>query len=136
MRMPPAGLEPATRCLEGSADRYAGGRRTTTDPASRPGLQGIRVASTASLSDLRPEAFGPLSGQKHTEPRYPVGVCSPSRGPQPLLRPVDVADLLNVSRKTAYRLIAGGDLPAIRIGTTLRIRPADLVAYLDKRTAA
>jgi len=54
----------------------------------------------------------------------------------PLLRPADVADLLNVSRKTAYRLIARGDLPAIRIGTTLRVRPADLATYLDQRTAA
>jgi hypothetical protein len=40
----------------------------------------------------------------------------------PLLRPVDVAELLNVSRKTAYRLIERGELSAVR--RDQRARPA------------
>jgi excisionase family DNA binding protein len=50
----------------------------------------------------------------------------------PLLRPVDVAELLNVSRKTAYRLIERGELSAVRIGTSVRVRPEDLAAYLER----
>jgi hypothetical protein len=34
-RMPPAGLEPAARCLEGRAEGYDPGRRGTTNPHSR-----------------------------------------------------------------------------------------------------
>jgi excisionase family DNA binding protein len=51
---------------------------------------------------------------------------------RPLLRPVDVAELLNVSRKTAYRLIERGDLDAIHVGANVRVRPEDLAAYLDR----
>jgi excisionase family DNA binding protein len=50
----------------------------------------------------------------------------------PLMRPVDVAELLNVSRKTAYRLIERGELDAIHVGRSVRVRPDDLTAYLER----
>ncbi len=45
---------------------------------------------------------------------------------RPLLRPIDVAELLNVSRKTAYRLIERGELDAVHVGASVRVRPDDL----------
>lgn len=49
---------------------------------------------------------------------------------EPLLTPVEVADRLNVSVKTVYRLIKNGKLTAIQFDRTLRIAPNDLDAFL------
>ena len=45
----------------------------------------------------------------------------------------EVADLLRVSSMTVYRLIKEGDLPAVRIGKSYRLREDDLDAYLSKQ---
>jgi excisionase family DNA binding protein len=45
----------------------------------------------------------------------------------------EVADLLRVSSMTIYRLIKEGDLPAVRIGKSFRLREDDVDAYLAKR---
>jgi excisionase family DNA binding protein len=47
-----------------------------------------------------------------------------------LLRIEDVADRLTVSRSMAWKLVAGGELRSVRIGRSVRVRPADLEAYL------
>lgn len=47
-----------------------------------------------------------------------------------LLRIEDVAARLAVSRSMAWRLVASGDLRSIRIGGAIRIRPADLEAFI------
>lgn len=49
----------------------------------------------------------------------------------PLLTVAEVADVLRVSNMTVYRLIKGGELPAIRVGKNYRIRQHDLDAYLN-----
>jgi excisionase family DNA binding protein len=43
----------------------------------------------------------------------------------------EVADHMRVSNMTVYRLIKGGQLPAIRVGKNYRIRGADLSDYLN-----
>ena len=45
----------------------------------------------------------------------------------------EVADLLRVSSMTVYRLIKEGDLPAVRVGKSYRLREDDLDAYLAKQ---
>ncbi len=50
-----------------------------------------------------------------------------------LLTVREVADSIRVSTMTVYRLIKGGELPAIRVGKHFRIREADLGSYLDER---
>lgn len=46
---------------------------------------------------------------------------------------VDIAAAqLAVSRRTIYRLVASGDLPAVRVGERLRFRPAEIDAYLER----
>jgi excisionase family DNA binding protein len=50
--------------------------------------------------------------------------------PARLLRLEDVADRLAVSRSMAHKLIATGALRSVRIGRALRIRPADLEAFI------
>lgn len=48
-----------------------------------------------------------------------------------LLTAGEVADLLRVSTMTVYRLIRGGELPAVRVGRSYRVRSQDLDAYLE-----
>ncbi len=42
----------------------------------------------------------------------------------------EVADVLRVSNMTVYRLIKAGELAALRVGKSYRIRQADLDTYL------
>lgn len=44
------------------------------------------------------------------------------------LSPDQVAELLNVNRKTIYAAIRSGQLPALRLGRTFRVNPDDLQA--------
>ncbi len=65
-----------------------------------------------------------------------------TRTPKPPKPPADLEQLLTirevaelevVSPKTITRRIAAGELPALRTGRLLRIRPQDLRAYRLKR---
>lgn len=42
----------------------------------------------------------------------------------------EVAKLMRVSNMTVYRLITAGDLPAVRVGRSYRIREDDVDRYL------
>ena len=59
----------------------------------------------------------------------PVGTADLSAAR--LLRIEDVADRLTVSRSMAWKLVAGGELRSVRIGRSVRVRPADLEAYVE-----
>ncbi len=45
----------------------------------------------------------------------------------------EVAELLRVSSMTVYRLIKAGDLPAVRVGRSFRVRDVDVDGYLASR---
>jgi excisionase family DNA binding protein len=45
----------------------------------------------------------------------------------------EVAGLLRVSNMTVYRLINAGDLPAVRVGKSYRLREDDVDKYLADR---
>ncbi|MFT7474459.1 MAG: excisionase family DNA binding protein [Verrucomicrobiales bacterium] len=45
----------------------------------------------------------------------------------------EVAQLMRVSTMTVYRLIKAGELSAIRVGRSYRIRPDDVDQYLGDR---
>jgi excisionase family DNA binding protein len=48
-----------------------------------------------------------------------------------LLTTRQVQDLLQVDRTTIYRMVEGGQLPAVRVGKQWRFRRADLARWLD-----
>lgn len=52
---------------------------------------------------------------------------------KPLLKALEVAEILNISRALAYRLISNGDIPAIRINHSVRVRSEDLQEYIQCR---
>ncbi|MEA3214495.1 MAG: hypothetical protein QOJ19_651 [Acidimicrobiia bacterium] len=45
----------------------------------------------------------------------------------------EVAEQLRVSTMTVYRLIKSGELPAVRIGRSYRLRPVDVDQFLARR---
>lgn len=48
-----------------------------------------------------------------------------------LLTAQDVAKVLHVSVALAYRLITEGQLPGVRFGRTVRVRPEDLENFIQ-----
>ena len=48
----------------------------------------------------------------------------------------EVADQLRVSNMTVYRLVQSGQLPAVRVGRSYRIREEDVDRYLAARYTA
>jgi len=52
-----------------------------------------------------------------------------------LLKSDEVAEILHISRSMAYLLMQRGDLPAVRIGSSVRVRPEDLEDYIKKNVS-
>ncbi|MDR3577227.1 MAG: helix-turn-helix domain-containing protein [Anaerolineaceae bacterium] len=54
-----------------------------------------------------------------------------------LLKPLEVASILRVSRTQAYRLMKSGELPAIRFGSaTVRVRQSDLSKFINEHSSS
>jgi len=51
-----------------------------------------------------------------------------------LLKAEEVPEILNISRSFAYLLMQSGQIPAVRLGKACRVRPEDLVDYIEKNT--
>lgn len=48
-----------------------------------------------------------------------------------LYRIAEVAEILSLSRSKAYELVRAGHIPCVRLDGALRVRGADLVAYVE-----
>jgi excisionase family DNA binding protein len=49
-----------------------------------------------------------------------------------LLKAIEVADLLNISRAFAYQLMQRGEIRTVAIGGARRVRPEDLKEYIEQ----
>jgi excisionase family DNA binding protein len=47
-----------------------------------------------------------------------------------LLKSEEVAAILKISRSMAYAIMKRGDIPTVRIGSSVRVRPEDLDKYI------
>jgi excisionase family DNA binding protein len=52
-----------------------------------------------------------------------------------LLKAEQVAEILNISKAMAYRLMKYGEIPTVIIGRAKRVKPDDLDSYIYKNTA-
>jgi excisionase family DNA binding protein len=52
------------------------------------------------------------------------------------LRPAQVAVMLEISRSKTYELISRGEIPSIRIGSSVRVPVGALQAWVERRLAA
>ena len=50
-----------------------------------------------------------------------------------LLKPAEVAAILQVSMAKAYTLLKRGEIPTVRIGTNVRVRREDLEKYIHEK---
>ncbi len=48
-----------------------------------------------------------------------------------LLKAEDVASILGCSKSFVYQLIRTGQMPAVRLGTAVRVRPEDLDVFVQ-----
>jgi len=48
-----------------------------------------------------------------------------------LLKPTEIAALLNISRSFAYHLLQTGAIPTVRLGKACRVRPQDLAEFIE-----
>ncbi|MGQ0742887.1 MAG: helix-turn-helix domain-containing protein [Acidimicrobiales bacterium] len=64
----------------------------------------------------------------------PQSVTGPAGlgGDNRFLTAAEVAGLLRVSTMTVYRLIQAGDIPAVRVGKSYRVRQVDIDGYLAR----
>ena len=60
-------------------------------------------------------------------------MTKPTEPPNKLLTRKRVAEILDTSERTIARRIRAGDLPVIRDGRIIRIRPEDLERYIAQR---
>jgi excisionase family DNA binding protein len=51
--------------------------------------------------------------------------------PAHLLTAAEVAEILNISLRSARRMLADGRLPFVRIGRSVRVRPEALAAMIE-----
>ena len=49
-----------------------------------------------------------------------------------LLKADQVATMLNISRAKAYRMMQNDEIPAVRFGRSVRVRPEDLEAFIQE----
>jgi excisionase family DNA binding protein len=52
-----------------------------------------------------------------------------------LLKGSDVAKILNVSRSYAFLLMERDEIPTVRIGRTVRVRPSDLERFISQNVS-
>jgi len=52
---------------------------------------------------------------------------------QSLLKANDVAEILNISRAKAYRLMQSREIPTVSIGKAKRVRPVDLHNFIHSQ---
>lgn len=55
---------------------------------------------------------------------------------QQLYTPADVAEVCSISRRKVYSLIENGELPAVKIGFSSRVKESDLEAYVERQEQA
>ena len=53
-----------------------------------------------------------------------------------LLRPVEAAEAIGVSRSRIYELLAAGTLPSVRIGVSVRVPVDALRSWVERQLAA
>jgi len=51
-----------------------------------------------------------------------------------LLKPEEVAEILQVSKPFAYVLLKRGEIPVLRIGNLVRVRREDLDKYIQRKS--
>ncbi len=61
---------------------------------------------------------------------------NPEKLPTRLLTGKDIAHLLKISSSQAYKIMRRGELPAVHIGRSIRVKPEDLETFITQNTTS
>ncbi len=78
--------------------------------------------------------FATLQGQRERAGMATGGARSVWGDGTSLLTVAEVASAMRVSTMTVYRLIKSGELPAVRVGRSYRVRGSAVEQYLSSRS--
>ncbi len=85
--------------------------------------QSYKCSALSPSEKEQPEDTGATADERAARPLEPL-----------LLRAGEVAKLLGLGRSTVFALLAGGELPVIRIGRSVRVPRVALEHWIDQRT--
>jgi excisionase family DNA binding protein len=106
--------------------------RVTTDEVAQEFAKAIKLL----LEWAKQEMLVPTTGG--------IGKLATDRGTsdnkpsdqERLLKPAEIASILQISKSQAYILMQRGEIPTIRIGSSVRVRRDDLEAYIKQSMSA
>jgi excisionase family DNA binding protein len=75
---------------------------------------------------------GEAGGASDRKNRCTMATSSGDISDSTFLTVAEVAARMRVSKMTVYRLLHGGDLPAVRVGRSFRVLESDVDEYLRK----
>ena len=101
----------------------------SSSPAPRPTTATARATGLSCQQRPRGPTLPPRAGERGEL----VAEAGDSFAKARFLTVQEVADLMRVSSMTVYRLIKAGDLPAVRVGRSFRVRDVDVDTYLSSR---
>ena len=73
-----------------------------------------------------------MLGQKESVDTMAGNPTSGDISDSKFLTVAEVASMMRVSKMTVYRLVHSGELPAVRVGRSFRVREDDANEYLQK----
>ena len=93
---------------------------------NKPKTRVLKCKPTVGLEDLRVP-------KNSTNRRLIIMETNLNRSPSigKLLKADEVAELLSVSRSFAYALMQTGQLPTVKLGRSVRVRPEDLEEFIQ-----
>jgi excisionase family DNA binding protein len=71
-----------------------------------------------------------MPAKRSDEPKAPRTPVDPALAEVKFLTVAEVATLMRVSKMTVYRMVHGGDLPAVRVGRSFRVPEKAVHDYL------
>jgi excisionase family DNA binding protein len=87
----------------------------------------------SSLERARVNSGGEAGERAHQKVRCEMGSnLSGDISEVKFLTIAEVASVMRVSKMTVYRLVHGGELPAVRVGRSFRVSEDDVNEYLRK----
>ena len=87
----------------------------------------------SSLQRARVNSGGEAGERAHQKVRCEMGSnLSGDISEVKFLTIAEVASVMRVSKMTVYRLVHGGELPAVRVGRSFRVSEEDVNEYLRK----
>ena len=106
------------------------------DPSTDRAIWGLSLVlwEIACDSVARTKAVTMGSSEKHTHvENQPQALDSIVEQNRLVLKPMEVAAALGVSRRTIYEMLATGEIPSIRIGRNIRISRKALENWIANR---